>query len=43
MKKYHIWHNTRGIADEYFIVRNKDDIVILQLPRWLGRLICKFT
>ena len=36
---WHIWHNTRGIADEYFIV--KGDRVYWQIPRWLGRLIKK--
>lgn len=39
--KYYIWHNTRGIADEYFVVRKKDDIVLFGIPKILGRLIYK--
>lgn len=35
--KYWIWHNTRGIADEYFLVRNKDDYVFIQIPKFIGK------
>jgi hypothetical protein len=48
MKRYHIWHNTRGQADEYFIVNNETHEVVPQwfnciwsIPRFIGRLICK--
>lgn len=34
---YHIWHNTRGKADQYFVVRNMDNIVLFSIPKWLGR------
>ena len=34
---WHVWHNTNGIADEYFIV--KEYKVLWKIPRWLGRLL----
>ena len=37
MSSYYIWHNRRGIADQYFIVRRCDSIVICQLPRFIGK------
>lgn len=36
---WRIWHNTRGIADEYFIVNGNK--VYWRIPRWLGRLMKK--
>lgn len=39
MKKYHIYHNTNGIADQYFVVENVTGFVKFQLPRWLGRIL----
>ena len=31
----HIWHNTRGNADEYFIC--KGNKVLFRIPKWVGR------
>ena len=33
-KKYRIWHNTRGIADEYWLC--KGNAVIYKFPKILG-------
>lgn len=38
MKKFYIWHNTRGVADEYWFVNKKTDKVLFYIPRWIGRL-----
>lgn len=38
---WYIWHNTRGIADEYFI--SKEYRVYWKIPRWLGQLLKKET
>lgn len=32
-----IWHNTRGIADQYFVCNGEK--VLFQIPNWLGRLL----
>ena len=32
-----IWHNTRGKADQYFVVIG--DRVLFQIPKWLGKVI----
>lgn len=34
--KWYIWHNTRGIANQYFICRGTH--VYWQIPKWLGKL-----
>lgn len=39
MMNWHIWHNTRGFADEYFIVKKYK--VYWKIPQWLGRLLKK--
>ena len=36
---WHIWHNTRGLADEYFIVKGYR--VYWKIPHWFGRLLRK--
>lgn len=38
MKNYYIWHNTNGIADEYWLVRKKDSHVLFYIPKCIGRL-----
>ena len=35
--RYNIWHNTNGIADQYFVC--KGDKVMFQIPKWIGRLL----
>lgn len=42
MKGYHIWHNTRVKADEYWFVREKDCRVLFYIPKWIGRLFDKY-
>ena len=32
-----IWHNTRVLADEYWVCRGTK--VLFGIPKWLGRLI----
>lgn len=32
-----IWHNTRGIADEYFVCKGDD--VLFKIPNLIGRLL----
>ena len=32
-----IWHNTRGIADQFFVC--KGEKVLFQIPNWLGYLL----
>ncbi len=39
MKNYYIWHNTRGITDEYWIIDKETSMVSFKIPRWLGRLL----
>lgn len=42
MKKYYVWHNTRGMSDEYFIVnKSKSKVLWWRLPKFIGRLLCK--
>lgn len=41
MKKFYIWHNTRGKADQYFVVNRDTDIVLFGIPKFIGRLICR--
>lgn len=36
---WHIWHNTNGQADQYFICRGYR--VYWQIPHWLGRWILR--
>ena len=37
--KLYIWHNTNGIANQYFVC--KSNRVLFQIPNWLGRLLTK--
>lgn len=36
----YVWHNTRGIANQYFVVNSKDK-VLFEIPKCIGRLFCK--
>lgn len=37
MKKYYIYHNTNGIADQYLLTRKSDHIVVWIMPKLIGR------
>ena len=46
--KYSLWHNTKGIADQYFIINNETKQVVPQwfgciwpIPKFIGRIFCK--
>ncbi len=41
MWKFSVWHNTRGIADQYYLV--KGEKVLFQIPKWLGILLLQIT
>lgn len=48
MKKYYIWHNTKGLADEYFLVNKETGEIVPQwldciwrIPKFIGRILCK--
>ena len=41
MKKFYIWHNTRGKSDQYFVVNRDTDIMLFGIPKFIGRLICR--
>jgi len=33
----HLWHNTQGDADQYFV--RKGEKILFRIPKWLGRLL----
>jgi len=34
---FRVWHNTRGIADQYFVCKGTK--VLFQIPNIIGRLL----
>lgn len=41
MNKISIWHNTRGIANQYFICHG--DKVLCQIPNIIGKMLSGLT
>lgn len=39
--RFYIYHNTNGIANQYFIADRKTHTVLFEIPKWLGRLLYK--